>query len=468
MGITTNPLPVTNTTGPAQPSRSRSSVVLGLLAYALILSVGFIIYLLTHSMVAAGVPLLIGLIAAMLRVGIKTSIGIFLLLMPLQWLVITLIHYFGVSQYQLISATKEMIIVAAILWLLYSSPRVLIVLPDILLVLILFVILFLQIFHMDFLGLRDDWEWLLLYMLGRLLVLQPVDDSLWAKCAVWMCAALAIVGIWEVEFLGSGPRVLLLQLSQGDTKLPNPFLAQGYDGFRAASTMDSPLAFSALCMVALMLWWTYMKNPIPALIIGAGLAFTLTRSAAAMAVLGCLVIGLRRKELVRIAVAVVIAVLGFLAAIPILNLSKYLDASFISRTDASEQFHRVSLIEGYQVMLDNPLGSGAGTYGPRQWQNNRGKLDIEDSYLTIAAEYGVITGLLYVSFVVSCLVILIKLHEPLGYVAFSILLGYALLLAQGDLHLSVPVACWVWVPVGMAINRAAETSCTRSVPFAIR
>ena len=87
MDIATNPMPMHNPGDHSQRGQSRSSVVLGLISCILILSIGLIVYLLTHSIAAAGVPLLLGLVATIVRIGIKASIGLFLLLMPLQWLV---------------------------------------------------------------------------------------------------------------------------------------------------------------------------------------------------------------------------------------------------------------------------------------------------------------------------------------------------------------------------------------------
>jgi len=429
---------------------------------ALFVGVGFLTYALTHSFLLL-VLFLVGVVVAFgWYIGATNSIGIFLLLIPLQWLVIALLQFNGVAEYKLISALKELFLVGAILWALHRSSRLQLTLPDILLGAALLVVFFEQLFHTDMLGLRDDWEWVLPYALGRLLILTPAVQARWAKCAVWMCAVLAVIGIWEVQFLGSAPRLLLLNASQGDTRLPSAFLATGYAGFRAASTMVSPLSFSALCVVALVLWWTYMKNPIPAVLIAAGLTMTLTRSAVFAALVGVTVVAVRRRERGRIALFGALVFIGLLVAISTLDLQQYVKATVTSGADPSVVGHRTSLVRGVAAVLENPLGLGAGTVGPRKLVKNEDALHFESSYLAIAVEYGVVGGLLFAAFVLACLWYLLRLPDPAGFAAFSILLAFALLLAQGPLHLDMPLACWVWVPVGLGISRAAESMPVRS------
>jgi hypothetical protein len=425
---------------------------------ALFVGVGFLTYGLTHSFLLLVIFLVCVLIAFAWYIGATNSIGIFLLLIPLQWLVIALLQFNGVAEYKLISALKELFLVGAILWALHRSSRLQLTLPDILLGAALLVVFFEQLFHTDMLGLRDDWEWVLPYALGRLLILTPAVQARWAKCAVWMCAVLAVIGIWEVQFLGSAPRLLLLNASQGDTRLPSAFLATGYAGFRAASTMVSPLSFSALCVVALVLWWTYMKNPIPALLIAAGLTMTLTRSAVAAAVVALLVLAVRRRERGRVALFSAVFVIGLLIAVSTLDLRQFVNATFSSGADLSTVGHKTSVVKGFNAMLENPLGIGAGTVGPHQAVTNGDVLQIESSYLVVAVEYGVLVGLLYSAFVASALWSIFQLREPVTYAAFSLLLGFALLLAVGPIHLDIPLACWVWCWVGMGVTCAADTA----------
>jgi len=455
--------PLSPTPGVASPTLSPAPGVSPravLIALVLFGGASLLVFALTNSPLVLALLSLILCIALAGYLGAQNLIGVFLALVPLQWLVIAYLQYQGVPGYKMISALKELFLVLMILWCLYRSSRLSLTLPDLLLATALLFVSFEQLFHTDPMGLRDDWEWVLPYMLGRLIMLSPKMQALWAKCAVWMCAVLAVVGAWEVLYLGPTPRLLLVNAAQGDTKLPPPFLATGYAGFRAASTMVSPLAFSALCVVAIILWWVYMKNPIPAILIGTGLVLTITRSAMVAAAVGVCVIAIRRKERFRIAVFGVVAVVGLLAAIPSLDLEQFVNRTFMAGGDLSIVGHQLSIVQGAKQMMERPLGLGAGTVGPRVLAGNPSALNIENSYLSMAIQYGVVPAFLFAGFVAACFLRLYRLREPIGYAAFSILIGFGLLLGQGPLHLDLPLACWVWVPVGMGVARASQVEST--------
>jgi hypothetical protein len=436
-----------------------------LLVLLVVLAAG-LAFALTGSILPAAAILAVSAAGAAWQLSTRTSVGIFLMLMPLQWLVIAVLQFAGVAQYQAISGMKEVILVAATLWFLSRSSRLRLTIPDAVLVSVLTLAIFEQIFHTDIKGLRDDWEWTIVYLLGRVLVLRPSTQALWAKAAVWMAAVLSLIGIWEVEYLGSAPRLLLLRTAYGDTRLPSAFTATGYSGLRAASTMASPLIFSGLCVVALVLWWIYMKNPIPAIIIGTGLTFTLTRSAFVAALVAVVVAGIRRREKIRLSALAAVVAVGLAIAIPTLDLSHFLNATLNFGADTSTLGHQTSIVHGFEVMLDHPLGIGAGTVGPRQVEKSSDALSIESSLLTIAIEYGIAGGALYAAFLIACLWSMWRLQEPVGYAGFSILLGYFLLLCVGPLHFDIPLGCWVWFAVGMAITRAAETGDIASISAA--
>jgi hypothetical protein len=413
-------------------------------------------YVLSGSKLIPVTLLVVGVAMTARQIGVLPSLGLVLLLMPMQWLVIALLQFNAFAHYQEVSALKELIFLAAVLWLVMRDARVAVVLPDVLLLGALILVAFEQLFHFDPKGLRDDWEWALLYALGRVLILSPEAQALWAKCAVWMCAFLSVLAAWEVLFLGPQFRLLLLRQVEGNTlgRLPPPFLANGYTGMRAASTMVSPLSFSALCMIALVLWWTYMKNPIPAALIAMGLALTVTRSATVGAVLGVLVVGIRRHESKRVALFLVAFVVAVLIAVPSLDLKQYLRNTVTSGADTSSEAHETSLAQGIGLVVQNPLGTGAGTVTPRNLAKASDAISIEDSYLTIALEYGLVCGVLYLCFFGSCVWMVFKLRTPLGYASFSVLVSFGLLLAVGPLHLDIPLASWVWVLVGMAVTQS--------------
>ena len=390
------------------------------------------------------------------RMTMRTITGIFLLLIPLQWFAIALLQLNGVQYYELISALKEVFLVLAILWFAYREQRFRVTIPDFILAAAIVIALLEQIYHTDIRSFRDDWEWVLPYMLGRVVAIPRRTVRNWARGAVWMCVGLAIFGGWEVLVLGPQFRLLLLSIVEGDLKLPPPFFADGYDGLRAASTMVSPLSFSAVCMVALIFWWTFMDNPVPALLIAAGLVLTVTRSALLAAVIGVFLIGMRRHEAKRLSVLILALIASLAVAIPLLHLDKFVTLTFTPGADTSLVGHQNSVVNGFDVMLAHPLGTGAGSASPRSLAREEASMDIESAYITIAVEYGIPVGILYVGFFVACSWTLFGLRDNVGYAAFSVLVGFALLLAVGPLHQDLPVACWIWVPVGMAVARSSH------------
>lgn len=436
-------------------------------AAAVTLSVATVSAVLIHLELAVAIVVLACLAALAWRTNVERLTGIFLLLMPLQWLVIALLQLDGVAHYELISATKEVILASVFLWFAWRTPRFKFTLPDAMLCTMLLIVLIEQVFYTDVKAMRDDWEWALPYMIGRVLPLNPEIQAKWAKAAVWMCVALTVAGGWEVFFLGSGPRLLLLNAVEGDVMLPPPFSAVGYSGLRAASTMVSPLSFSALCMVALVLWWVYMKNPIPAVLIATGLVLTVTRSAIVATVVVLLVIGIRRREYRRVTALVGFVAVAVAIAIPTLNLNKFISSTASFGGDASLVGHASSLRAGFDRMIDYPLGTGAGTASPRKLKNNAIAFDIESSYLTMAVEYGVVVGVLYAGFFAACMWRIFKVRGKVGLAAFSIVLGYGLLLSVGSTHQDIPLACWVWVPIGLAVAESSKVS-QFAIPQTIR
>jgi len=438
----------TDEAGRVPVGESSSTKILLMLATGALLAAP--VYIFAHSVLLSAMILVATCVCVAFYVGIKAFTGVFLLLMSVQFLAIGLLGIFGVSQYKEISGIKEIVLSITPLWFFFYTSRYKILLPDILLLASLFVVIFGQIFSPDIGAVRLDWEWVLPYALGRVVMLSPEAQELWAKCAVWMCAFLAVLGAWEVFFLDDKARRLLLSVMTGETRLPTAFRATGYNNLRAASSTNSPLTFAAFCMVALVLWWAYMKNPLPGLLIGFGLVLTVTRSAVLGTVLGVLVISLRRRERVRILAFVMVAIIGIAIAIPTLDLKKFVDASFSSGGDVSLQGHVTSVSDGFEMALQHPLGTGAGTVGPRT------AVDIENSYLTLAVEYGLLGGLLFTGFIIACLWTTFTVRKPIGYAAFSALSGFSILLAVGPANEDLAIGCWIWFLVGQAVSLRAE------------
>jgi hypothetical protein len=413
------------------------------------------LYLLLHSLLVVLAAVAVGVAMLAWRIGVRNSIGVFLLLMIVQYLVIALLQFYGVRQYREISAIKDVILVAAPLWYVTQVKSLQLLAADVVLALALFSVLASQIFHPGLEGLRVDWEWVLPYFLGRVMVVGTSAQAFWAKCAVWTCAVAAILGAWEVFVLGPEPRTLLVNATLGERHLDSTFFATGYTGLRAASTTVAPLTLAGFCMIALFLWWAYMKNPLPALLVGAGLILTVTRSATVMVVVGVSIIALRRKERARIIGLIVVFCIAIAIAIPTLDLDRFVKATFSSGADVSLEGHQASLSQGVTLMLENPLGTGAGTVGPRTILKSTSAHNIESSYLTIAIEYGIVPGILFAGFVLTCLWQLFRVRSSIGYAAFATLLGFALLLGVSAPNQDLPLNVWVWFLVGQGIKASS-------------
>jgi len=127
-----------------------------------------------------------------------------------------------------------------------------------------------------------DFAFIISYFVGRVTVLSTKQEQLWARCAVWIVGILSVLGLAEVFIFGEGPRTLLYLAIDSETEggqLTASFHATGFTGLREAATMVGPNGFGALCMVALVLWWVYCRNPLPAAMIAVGLICSVTRAA---------------------------------------------------------------------------------------------------------------------------------------------------------------------------------------------
>jgi len=135
----------------------------------------------------------------------------------------------------------------------------------------------------------------------------------------------------------------------------------------------------------------------------------------------------------------------------VLGLKGFVQAGLSSQSDLSLQVHEASLLQGFGLALEHPGGTGAGTVGPRTIVSSTTGLVIESSYLTITVEYGLVVGALFVGFVGACLWSTFRVRGAVGYAAFAVLLGYALLLAIGPTYQDIALGCWVWFLVGQGV-----------------
>jgi len=331
-------------------------------------------------------------------------------------------------------------------------------LPDYLLIFLLAIVALRQLAGGSLTALRDDFEWILAYVLGRLLLLDERQCARWSSAALVLVSFLALGSAYETFVLGPLPRQVLYAFLASDSKVPIAFSAEGYGRVRAAATMVGPAEFGAVCMVAILLWvtrWGTIRTFFAVVLPIFGLLLTVSRAAMLGLVIGLGVIALRRGVLVKYIGVVVAGSLIVLMLIPILGLTAYVSGT-VAGSDTSLQGHQDTVQQGLQLLIQHPLGVGAGTVGPRAYLEDNA-LDIESAYLTIAAEYGVLAGVALLSFVVVCFLQLYSLKSDLGVAASAILAGFgASMLTVLPIHQSPHLAFWIWTPVGMGIAAAAK------------
>jgi len=380
-----------------------------------------------------------------------SALGIVLAYMPIHFLVVILGQFFGLPHMTLVSAcTKEVVLLLLIL-ILWQRNGFKPTTPDWFLLGCLTLALLRTAVGGKLIGLRDDFSLLIPYVAGRVTVITSAQERLWAKCAVWIAAVLSVAGMVEVFYLGPGPRKVIFTAFSGDTDLGDSFRASGFEGIRAASTMVSPLDFGALCMVGVIIWWVYVRNPLPVAFVCGGLLCSLTRSAWVGTALAIPILALRLGQSKRVMRYALLALAAFVLAIPILDIGDYL-SSTRSGQDISAESHSASLVQGLEYVGTNPFGSGAGSVGPRAVQENYTGFNIESTYLTLAANYGVLAGGCFLAFFVSALRRTWNNRTQLGYLATAILMGIGAMMMFLPIHVDLRLDCWVWFPVGLSIR----------------
>jgi hypothetical protein len=429
--------------------------VLGVSSLLLILFLAFLLRILGVSL--AMFALILGA-AALLWIVVRHPIGGLgglLAIMSVFPLAIVLGEYFGPPSTSWASACSRILLVLLI-GVLWRRNGVQFTAPD-WFALGCFALALLRLaFGGTLISLLADFNCMIAYAAGRMTVLTADQEQRWARRAVWIVAVLAVLGMSEVFIFGEGPRAMLyssvadLMTTEGGS-LNAVFHADGFAGLRESATMLGPLTFGSLCMVGLILWWVYHRNPIPAVMIAAGLVCSVTRSAWLGTILAIPVLAVLMKQRRRFFLYAGLGLTLFIASIPVLGLSDYLMMAKAGQ-DYSTQGHEESILKGLDYMVNHPFGSGPGNSGFYANQNNSNGLGFESTYLTFAAEYGIPATLCFVGFLVSALWMAWRLRTRLGYAAVGILVGFGAVMTLAPLHLDFPLATWIWFPVGLAVR----------------
>jgi hypothetical protein len=385
------------------------------------------------------------------------GLGIFLLWAPVHTLAFLIAKFFGPSYIGVLEGSDRVLLLF-LTFILWRKNGVQFSTPDWLLLTCFGLAAAHLIFSGNILALLSDFNFMIAYAAGRVAVLNVESENKWANRAVWTVAALAVFGMIEVFVIGEGPRtVLYLAVGRGGTQdgaLDAAFHGQSYSWMRESSTMFGPLQFAPLCMAALIIWWVYSRKLLPGAMIAAGLICSVTRSAwlgSAVALSALAVLMGQTRRFLQYG-AILLAL--FIAAIPLLGLTDYL-VSTKTGQDASAQGHQESILDGIQYMAHHPLGVGPGNAGKFALDEGTA-FSVENSYLTMAAEYGILTALCFVGFMVSVVRTLWRQKTGLAFVAIGIVLGFGIVMVFAALHDVFPLACWLWFPVGLAIRSASQ------------
>jgi hypothetical protein len=183
-----------------------------------------------------------------------------------------------------------------------------------------------------------DVAFVIPYAVGRVTVLSEKQESLWGRRAVWIVSVLSILGMIEVFILGEGPRTLLYAVIDSEIEggqLTTPFHGTGFVGLREAATMVGPPAFAILCMIAMIIWWVYFRNPLPAGMIGAGLVCSVTRGAWLSTAIAIILLAVIMGQLRKLSIYVGVALVLFLLSVPFLGLSDYLQYTKTGQDDSN-------------------------------------------------------------------------------------------------------------------------------------
>lgn len=386
------------------------------------------------------------------------SLGLLLAFMPVFTLAFLLAKFFGPSYVGALEGGDRVLLILLV-FILWRRNGIKLAAPDWFL-LAAFVLAALRLaFNGSLIGFLTDFNFVIAYAAGRMITLPAMQENRWARRAVWIVAILSVLGMVEVFFVGEAPRTFLyLSAANGGTengRLDAAFHAEGYSGLRESATMFGPLQFAPLCMAALVVWWVYCRNPIPAAMIAAGLLCSVTRSAWVGTALTIPVLAVIMHQKKRFLMYGALVVALFFASIPVLGLGDYL---FSSKTgqDTSAQSHRESLFGGLEYVSVHPFGVGPGNIGKFAVKHDSYAIGVEDTYLTLAAQYGIPAGICFIGFLLTALRLLWPERTRVGYTAVGVIVGFGIVMIFAALHDVFPLACWLWVPVGMAVRSSAK------------
>lgn len=382
------------------------------------------------------------------------TLGAVLAFMPVDFMVIALGKFFGLPHMTVVSVCDKevpLLLVALILWRRNGfKPAA----PDWFLLACLGLAAVHTVFDGTLVGLWTDFNFVIPYFVGRMAILTQKQEQLWARCAVWIVAVLSVLGLVEVFILGEGPRTLLylaIGSEAGKGGLTASFHGAGFEGMREAATTVGPNGFGMFCMIALILWWVYCRNPLPAGMVAVGLICSLTRSAWLGAAAAIPFLAIIMKQGKRLLLYATLSISLFVASVPILGLGDYL---FYNKTgqDESAEGHQDEVLSGLKFAADHPFGAGNMRLSAVALHQDNNTRLFETTYPQLSAEYGVADVLLFAGFLLSALRRVWQQQSQLGYAALGILLSISLAMVVTLPLADRRLSSWILFPIGLAIQ----------------
>jgi hypothetical protein len=242
---------------------------------------------------------------------------------------------------------------------------------------------------------------------------------------------------------------------------------------RLVSTFLSPLASGYLFVVALLLAarlrWTAVAL---AVLAGAGLLWTFSRSSLVALAGGLVVLAAirRRPAELAAAVAVIGIAIGWAHVFPKIGPTgtftkvdlKYQQAigkggpkefSAASTSEPSLHEHWLALKDGVHTMIHHPQGYGLGNVGQTASRTGTPLKAGESNYTELGVELGVLGALLWLAWGLAVLIGLVRKREARMAAAFAAILALAV---QTDVIGDPWVAYCVWALAGALLTRPQE------------
>jgi hypothetical protein len=394
------------------------------------------------------------------------ALGAVLAFMPIDFMVIALGKFFGLPYMTVVSVCDKEVPLLLLAFIFWQRNGFKPAAPDWFLLASLTIAAVHTVFDGTLVGLWTDFNFVIPYFVGRMIVLTRMQEQLWARCAVWIMAVLSVVGLVEVFIIGEVPRaVLYLAIGSEADKdgLSASFHGTGFTGLREAATTVGPNGFAVFCMIALILWWVYCRHPLPAGMIAVGLVCSLTRSAWLGTAVAIPLVAIVMKQSKRFFLYATLFLALFVASIPVLGIGDFLINNKRGQDESTES-HQDDILSGLKFVAEHPFGAGNKRLTPTELKADSNTRLFETTYPQLSAEYGIPAVVLFIGFLLSALRYVWQQQTRLRYATLGILVGISIVMVVSLPLTDRRLACWVLFPIGLAVRSSIsrEASLTLS------